>query len=306
MKKTIIILAMLIALPLLAQETGVRYDNLSVTCKTMGGINPTVKEDEPGAYTLTYEAPGKKHIMLLTVFPFKPGALTAERLKSSLKERGEKVLPMSREKELVIHDITRNGDVVGCYYALTDKNPKKGEYAYLVQGHIRYNHLAGHYTFLYNEPRDIKALHDARIETMITDTPGLTPTRHFGNIRLNENEMSNYRMEYIKHFYSIQQATFYNSGEIYDRILPPLVEKYTQSVCSDSEEGTVFYYCFKDRLDSSHRGFLTGLFYGQDGKPTQKHPEKIIMKDNYLIVLSYPFNSAIAPVLEKAILAKMK
>ncbi len=306
MNKIIIILAVIIALPLLAQETGVRYDNLTVTYRTMGGSAPAVKENEPGAYTLTYEAPGKRHIMLLTVFPYKPGALTAEGLKSSLKERGEKVLPMSREKELVIHDITRNGAIVGCYYALTDKNPKKGEYAYLVQGHIKYNHLVGHYTFLYNDPRDIKALQDTRIETMITDTPGLTSTRHFGNIRLNEREISSYRMEYIKHFYSIQQATFYNSGEIYNRILPPLQEKYTQSVCNDSEEGTVFYYCFKDRLDSSHRGFLTGLFYGQDGKPTPGHPEKIIMKDKYLIVLSYPFNSAIAPVLEKAISAKMK
>ena len=101
-------------------------------------------------------------------------------------------------------------------------------------------------------------------------------------------------MEIIRHFYSIQQVIFYQSTEIYEEILGKIEEKYTQGLSNENEAGTIFFYYFSNVLDSAEEGFLKGLFYGEEGGPTESHPEKFFIKDNYLVVFSFPLNSEIS------------
>ena len=304
--KSILFLLIFLPLPIYATENGLEYDNLSVTHKTIAGTKLTIKEDQPGVYTLHYTELNNKYILMLSLYPYNTKTFKLDDLKKTITERGNKVLPMSVEKDLVIRDIIKDGATVGYNYALTDKNPQKGEHKHLVQGLVKYNRLLGYYTFLYNNPGEMKILRENSIESIIQDNLCMNKTKYFEHIKFSERDIINYEIQHIKHFYSIQQETFYSHDVMYDQILPELMEKYTQSICADNDEGTVIYYYFKNKLDDSHMGFIRGLFYGDDKKPTPRHPETFIVKDNYLIVFSYPQNSTIAPLLSNILKEKMK
>ncbi len=88
--------------------------------------------------------------MVITLYPFDKDAFKMEDIKKELAAEGAKLLVQSEEKEIVINDYLNNSSLAGYYYMLTDKNPKEGEFKYLVQGVIKYNNTAGFYTFLHN------------------------------------------------------------------------------------------------------------------------------------------------------------
>jgi hypothetical protein len=308
MKMYITALIISISTVVYAQQinTTLNYDNLDVSLVSIKNTTQTIVEEKPEIYTLHYSEKNRVFELLMTLYPVTAEDFKIENLKAVLNERGAELISQSEEKEVTIIDIKENSDIKGYYFALTDKNPKQGEYKFLLQGLVKYNHLLGHFTFLCNNRNDIKIYNDINIKSFLKDTPVLKKTIYFEKVKLNEKEIEKYKLQFVKYFYSQQQFTFYNSTDSYSQVLPDLQEKYTQSVCVEKDEGTVFYYYFKDKLGSDQENFLRGLFYGDDGKPSKDHPEIFYVKDNYLIVFSYPYNSRLQNELIEMVKNKLK
>ena len=303
MKKALTLLLIFLSVSLYSKDNSILdgYDNLLISVSSVKNTNYKVERDEYGIYTLNFKEKKNSFDFLLTLYPVQQKELKMEDLKNSLENRGKELLYQAEETRIVINEIKSDSGVTGYYYILTDKNPAPKEYKYLVQGYVKYNHLAGYFTFLYNKKDDINLFNKISIETLVDDKIQMKQTGNFEKIKLTANDISDYDLSFTKHFYCQQQVNFYNDTATYGAILPKVEEKYTQSISTGKEEGTVFFYYFKNKLSSAHEGFIKGLFYGTPDKPTKDHPELIIVKDNYLIVLSFPYNSSTAKKLKEII-----
>ncbi len=303
MKKVLILCASLACFFGAHAQTITGYDNLLVTVAPIPGTTSEVERDESGYSTVTFEESKGAYALFLTLYPVHP-SVTLEDMRKEAQKKGKALLSQSVEKELTIQTLLNGDEPVACYYALTDKDPKKGEYEYLIQGYVRYAHLVGYFTFLYHSPDDAKKIEEIGLPSLVESQPTISKTENFEKIKLTEDDMRGYETQYIQHFYSMQQVSFYQSQEIYEAVLPKLKERYTQSVCRGETEGTIFYYYFDGKIESK-KTFLKGLFYGEDGKPSKEHPETFICKGNLLVVFSYPYRDALAKELEKIVSSRI-
>ncbi|HOT63362.1 MAG TPA: hypothetical protein PLU93_10915 [Treponemataceae bacterium] len=304
MKKVLILCASLACFFGAHAQTITGYDNLLVTVAPIPGTTSEVERDESGYSTVTFEESKGAYALFLTLYPVHP-SVTLEDMRKEAQKKGKALLSQSVEKELTIQTLLNGDEPVACYYALTDKDPKKGEYEYLIQGYVRYAHLVGYFTFLYHSPDDAKKIEEIGLPSLVESQPTISKTENFEKIKLTEDDMRGYEMQYIMHYYSRQQMLFYQSQDAYESVLPKLTERYTQSVCRGETEGTIFYYYFDGTIESK-RAFLEGLFYGEDGKPSKEHPETFICKGNLLVVFSYPYRDALAKELETIISSRIR
>lgn len=268
-------------------------DNVRIVIKEWSGDNFKIGEDEYGYDIFLYPSKKSDYQITTTLYPYNSDKTSNEQLKSIITKQGQELLPSAVEKELSVEELNKNGKIKGYFYFLTDKNDvsnKEGEYAYLIQGIIRYNYLLGSFTILSNDKK-VKTAFLSDIYDLVNDRLEIGETKNFEKIKLNPSEIKKYNLSHIKNYYSNHQALFYNNSNNYRHILPVISEKYTQSTDNNGEQGTVFYYYFDEKLDDGHKSFLTKLFFGQ-GKPGSKeYPELMLIKDNYLIIFSFPYQS---------------
>lgn len=306
MKRIIILSALMFSIP--AHSDGTvplnLYDNLTVTVNKPRNSVFSCKETQQGVHTLRFSNNGE-YVLLMDVAPVHTGSFNITRLKNSLLETGKHFLPQSEETSITVHSIVRDALPAGYYYHLTDRNPKKNGYKYLTQGYILYNVLLGRFTFLYNREYQRKIFHGT-VPHLISARHRINRTQHFESLKFYDRDLARLTLRYTKYFYSPQQKIFYMNPEIYSSVIPTVLEKYSQSICTDSENGTVFYYYFNGTLTDAHAHFLRGLFYGNGSAPSKDHPEKILMKNNYLIVFSYPHGSTVSDFLYAAISRKLQ
>lgn len=274
-------------------DTAFLSDNIKIIIKKNGDKGYKIGKDEYGYDILLYPSVSGKYRITTTFYPYNTDKTGNDQLKDIIKKQGQSLLASAVEKELVVEELNRNGETRGYFYFLTDKNDvseKKGEYAYLIQGIIRYNYLLGSFTVLSNDKK-VKTDFLSDIYDQINDSLEIGITKNFEKIKLTSDEIKKYNLSHIKNFYSNHQALFYNNSNNYRHILPVISEKYTQSTNNKGEEGTIFYYYFEDKLDDGHKSFLTKLFFGQ-GKPgTKDYPELMLIKDHYLVIISFPYQS---------------
>lgn len=304
MKKVTLLCAGLALLFGLHAQTVIGYDNLLVTVASIPGATSAVERDESGFSTIEFEESKGAYTLFLTLYPAHPST-QLEDTREDLEKKGKALLSQAKEKELKLQTLQDDGAPVAYYYALADKNPKKGEYEYLLQGFVRYAHFIGYFTFLYHLPEDAKKIEEIGLHRLVDSQPTISKTDHFEDIKLNEDDLRGYDMQYILHYYSQQQVIFYENPEMHESVLPKVVERYTQSVCKGDTEGTIFYYYF-DRKIESRKGFFEGLFYGEDGKPSKEHPETFICKGNILVVFSYPYRDTLAKELKAIVSSRLR
>lgn len=270
------------------------YDNLELLINNYSR-DYSITEERRGVYTVSFKREDSTIILTLLVQNPK---LTLADIKIYLTNRGESLLGETVEDFLVINDLTRDGELTGFYYTLTEKDlvgkeTDSGDFRYLFQGYILYNNLIGDFTFFCND-RESGLFEELNIAEFVQEKKVMSNTQYFEDIKLTEEDIADFNLGITKHFYSKQQSTFYNNTQMHESIIGPLKEKYTQELGSGDEEGTIFYYYFEENLEAGSEGFLRGLFYGSTEQPTKTNPELLLIKDNYLVVFSFPFESETA------------
>ncbi len=81
----------------------------------------------------------------------KPTRETTDSLKADVQRSAESLLPHSVEKTATLHDL-HGPQVVGFYYALTDRNPGPGEFSNLTQGEFLTGEILSAFTILHRTP----------------------------------------------------------------------------------------------------------------------------------------------------------
>ena len=261
--------------------------------------------DENGLTYLRITLPDKS-VFMVSILPIRRGQADARSLRPTLITRGTVFAKDSEEGKINLLDLKRDGKIVGNYFSLTDKQPKEDEYKYMSQGVVDYNFILGVFTYLTNDKEAWANFGGIDPVSLINDSLKDKVTKNFEKIKLTNEELSKFEPSAVRHFYSRQKSILYNNTDIYTAILSNLEEKYTQSFINGKENCTIFYYYFSDKLGENQKAFLTGLLYGQKGKPTNEHPETFLIKDNYLIVFSFPRSSKLHREIGRLIENKFK
>ncbi|MCP4159851.1 MAG: hypothetical protein GY760_07245 [Deltaproteobacteria bacterium] len=266
------------------------FDNLEVTIEKPPNTTFSISSDnQPGDYTFNFFENSDKFILVLSLYPQKTNTFNIVDYYSFIKERGENLLSQAKESNIDLKNITEKNITKGYYYLLTEKQPNP-EYKYLIQGYIKFNYILGYFTFLSNENNVEDLFDNLNIYQIAHDKQKIATTSYFEDIKLLPSMVPHLNLQNIKHFYCQHQVDYYNQTELYEKLMSKLVEKYTQSFCSEEEDGTIFYYFFENNIEEFN-GFLDSLFYGEQNTPSQNHPELFIIKDNYLVIFSYPYKS---------------
>jgi len=309
--KKIFLLTFIITAISLTANTGSKEHKLSdvdlnFTITIPDKAKYTSKKNEHGALSYIEVRMPDKSVFMLSLHPMKKGRSDTNSLMPILIERGELVAGESEEGKLKLLELKREDKVVGNYYSLTDKQPKEGEFKYLSQGAVDYNFVLGTFTYLTNDKKTWASFGGIDPVSIINDSIRDKVTKNFEKIKLTKEELSKFEPSIIENFYSRQQVILYENTDIYKEILSNLKEKHAQSFNNDKEECTIFYYYFTKKLEKNQEAFLTGLFYGDTGKPSDKNPETFLIKDNYLIVFSFPRNSKLHKEISDLIAEKLK
>ena len=98
---------------------------------------------------------------------------------------------------------------------------------------------------------------------------------------------------------AIQSKLFYENPEMYSFIIGKTINKRFQTFEYDGKKGSILYFEFDKNADEG-KGFVEGLMWGGK-KPNKAHPEKIITKENIMIILSFPYKSKIGKELYELI-----
>ncbi|MFK8059562.1 MAG: hypothetical protein AB8B78_05665 [Polaribacter sp.] len=102
---------------------------------------------------------------------------------------------------------------------------------------------------------------------------------------------SEYKSYDILKCQSIQATLLYKNPETYSFILGKIKHKEFQTFKYKSDKGSILYFEFDENTEKA-KGFIEGLLWGGD-KPTKSHPEKIIINNKLMIVVSFPLKSKI-------------
>ena len=117
------------------------------------------------------------------------------------------------------------------------------------------------------------------------------------NLKLTDQEIpKEYSIAKENNCISIQACTFYDSPEMYEMFIGKVKNKAYQSFESANDKGSIMYFEFENGFKG--QGFLDGLLWGGDKKPTKMHPEKYLAKGNFLVIWSFNKGSEVEKILE--------
>jgi hypothetical protein len=103
---------------------------------------------------------------------------------------------------------------------------------------------------------------------------------------------------------SVQACSFYDMTDSYAPIIGKVKHQEVQNFQSGSDSGSIMYFEYEG--DFKGAGFLDGLLWGSDGKPSKEHPEEHLTKGNILIIWSFNKNSPLKKISQAKIKAKLK
>ena len=125
------------------------------------------------------------------------------------------------------------------------------------------------------------------------------------SLKLSGNEIpKEYSISKKNNCISIQACTFYDSPEMYEMLIGKIKSKEIQNFESKKDKGSIMYFEFENGFQGA--GFLDGLLWGGEMKPTKEHPEQYFSKGNFLIIWSFEKGSTLEKISEEKIKAILK
>lgn len=98
---------------------------------------------------------------------------------------------------------------------------------------------------------------------------------------------------------SIQACMLFKNTDMYSLFLGKVKNKKIQNFENEKDGGSIMYFEFEKQFEGV--GFLEGLLWGRDKKPTKKHPELIYYKGKFLVIWSFNYDSEIQKVSEEKV-----
>jgi hypothetical protein len=265
----------------------------------------TAEEKGQNANALHYAFSDGKSTMLTTIIFGAPKKITEEKLKSTVRGTGQNMLDSAVENEIHLSSLKLE-DGLAYYFSLTDKAPKPGEYKYVSQGLASLDEILISFTVLHNDEsmkkksswiESIKSMKHACLKSS---------AGHFDKLKLASGDIENVAtFSEELHLYSMQTTILYNNPETYSGIMPKCIAKEYQSVSDGNNEGSILYFRFDSNIEGKAIGFLTGLLYGESEKPSRDHPEIIEVKNDKMIIYSFPYKNSLSEIVQKLVTPRL-
>jgi len=106
------------------------------------------------------------------------------------------------------------------------------------------------------------------------------------NLKLDANEMP---IGYVKSdsliSISSKATSFYEQASLYSAYIGYVKSKSFQSFEAKADKGTIFYFEFEK--DFQGKDFLSGLLWGDKGKPTKEYLDELYVKNNVVVIWSF-------------------
>ena len=266
-----------------------------------------VEKKEEQSNTLNYFFKNEESNLQLTFFPESDVSeiLTDEKIRSLVLGTEQDLLNSAVEDEIQLSSFNVN-EGAGFYYSITDKQPKPDEYKYRTQGRVRFGEISGSFTVLHNdESMKQNSLWVGVLKTLQYNHEEV-PSSHFDKLKLTSRDIENMATFSDElHLYSTQTTTLYNNPETYLGIMPKCIAKEYQSVSDGNSEGSILYFRFDANIEGIAIDFLTGLLYGEPGKPDIDHPEIIEVKNDRMIIYSFPYNNSLSEKVQKLVTPRL-
>ncbi len=268
-----------------------------------------VKKEKASEYGKTYKIhprSSKRFIALISVLKTPEKNFTLAFARETAEEHGKQILPRSVEKKLVINEIKKSneGDTIGFFYKLTDSHPAPDGYLYAIMGVLPKEKSIITFTYLFNyeSESEFKSIIDtvSTIKIVFNNSQSkILP------LLLKEGDLPDAKFGKDLIAKSIQVQYFYLMPNTYSAMLPPLAEKEIQSLESKSERGSVMFFRYDGDIESM-KSFLSGLFYGPSGTPSNDHPEEFITQKDLLIIFAFEKGSNLGANVKKKMMEKIK
>ena len=99
-------------------------------------------------------------------------------------------------------------------------------------------------------------------------------------------------------------CSFYEQTDLYESILGKVTKKEFQSFEKKGDTGSIFYFEFESEFTAD--GFLAGLLWGQNSKPTKSEPDDYYFKGKVLIIWGFNLKSDIKQVSKSKVTTLLK
>ncbi|HWK03516.1 MAG TPA: hypothetical protein VNS58_07785 [Puia sp.] len=89
-------------------------------------------------------------------------------------------------------------------------------------------------------------------------------------------------------------SSFYDQTDLYAGFLGKVTRKEFQSFGKKGDKGSILYFEFEK--DFKGEGFLKGLLWGQESKPTRSEPDEYYVKGKILVIWSFNLKSELKAI----------
>ncbi len=98
-------------------------------------------------------------------------------------------------------------------------------------------------------------------------------------------------------------SSFYNMTNSYESFLGKVVKKSFQSFGKKGDQGSILYFEYENDFKGS--GFLDGLLWGQDLKPSKSEPDDYYAYGKFLVIWSFNLKSEIKKISKTKVIATL-
>jgi len=99
-------------------------------------------------------------------------------------------------------------------------------------------------------------------------------------------------------------CSFYEQTDLYASIVGKVTKKEFQSFEKKGDKGSILYFEFEKEFTAD--GFLAGLLWGQNSKPTKSEPDDYYFKGKILVIWGFNLKSDIKQVSKTKVTTLLK
>jgi hypothetical protein len=89
-------------------------------------------------------------------------------------------------------------------------------------------------------------------------------------------------------------CSFYDQSDMYESFIGKVVKKTFQSFSKKGDKGSILYLEFDEEFKGA--GFLNGLLWGEETKPTKSEPDEYYAKGKVLVIWSFKLDSELKAI----------
>lgn len=129
--------------------------------------------------------------------------------------------------------------------------------------------------------------------------------QNIDSLKLTEAEIpAGYTISNKLAFATTYASLFYEQTDLYESFLGKIKRKETQSFDKKGDRGSIIYIELENEF--KRQGFLDGLLWGKNTKPTKSTPDEYYAKGTILVIWSFGLKSELKQISKTKVLQMLR